>query len=160
MVIWATPAPSPSFNGILDLWFWKSLYNLIFSSPEDIIQEDLTVQSAKTQLLKRFPSDLIESSVDPETENNMVRVYHPPPMNNSSRPTLPTSASSPSVNGLQVSKEEAYCFKDTSSEYILCHVIFLRLNIGNRAISIIRLSGIQSLWYLYLRIVHKINFII
>ena len=76
------------------------------SSPDDIIQEDLTVQSAKTQLLKRFPSDLIESSVDPiEEENNMVRVYKAPSMNNSSRPAIPTSASSPSVNGLQVSKK-------------------------------------------------------
>ena len=76
------------------------------SSPDDnIIQEDLTVQSAKTQLLKRFPSDLIESSVDPDEESNMVRVYKAPSMNNSSRhaiPTTTTNASSPSVNGLQV----------------------------------------------------------
>ena len=89
-----------------------TILNFFCSSPdEEIIQEDLTVQSAKTQLLKRFPSDLIESSVDPDftildrsiSSNSMVRVYQPPSLSsNSSRP-LPTSASSPSVNGLQVS---------------------------------------------------------
>ena len=85
-----------------------------FRSPEEI-QPDLTVQSARRPFLSRFPSDLLESSVDPrfpsdliessvdppadlvlprdfQSTSEMVRVYQPPTVNNSRAP----------LNGFQV----------------------------------------------------------
>lgn len=98
---------------------------LYFRSLEEEIEPDLTVQSAKTlttRLLKRFPSDLLESSVDPvlprdfqattstlveqqiaPDDDKMVRVYQPPQVTTSRGGQI--SSSGPSQNGLQVGKQ-------------------------------------------------------